>query len=125
MFFHLRYECVLLGLKCTEKFIGCLRNFYFNDKSVFYALHSGDSTARYYSMFAVEYGCDLTNVIPMTFPLPESKLVLTMPSNTKLQLSLEFKTVQDSCILASGEIKTKRGIGVWEVRNIFIYSVVL
>lgn len=79
-------------------------------------MYSGDSTARYYSMFGVEYGCDLTNVIPMTFPLPESKLVLTMRSNTKLQLSLEFKTVQDSCILASGEIKTKRGIGVWEVR---------
>lgn len=108
-------------MKCTEKFIGCLHSFYFNDKSVFHALHSGDSTARYYSMFAVEYGCDPTNVIPMTFPLPESKLVLTMPGNTKLQLSLEFKTVQDNCVLASGEIKTKKGIGVWEVSALYIH----
>lgn len=73
-------------------------------------------------MFAVEYGCDPTNVIPMTFPLPESKLVLTMPGNTKLQLSLEFKTVQSSCVLASGEIKTKKGIGVWEVSALYIYK---
>ncbi|XP_035227051.1 contactin-associated protein like 5-3-like, partial [Stegodyphus dumicola] len=103
------------GLKSKEKFIGCLRNFYFNDKSVLYALYSGDNTARYYSRFAAEYGCDLTNVIPVTFPLPESKLVLTMPSTVKLQLSLEFKTLQGNCVLASGEIKTESGIGVWEL----------
>lgn len=106
----------ILGLKSREKFIGCLKNFYFNDKSVLHALYAEDNAARYYSMFAAEYGCDPTNVIPMTFPLPESKLVLTMPSTTKLELSLEFKTLQTNCVLASGEIKTENGIGVWEVR---------
>ncbi|XP_042909251.1 axotactin isoform X2 [Parasteatoda tepidariorum] len=103
------------GLKSTEKFIGCLRSIYFNDKNVLYALHSGDSTARYNSIFAVEYGCESTNVIPVTFPLPESKLVLVMPNNQKLELSLEFKTLQSDCVLASGEIKTEIGIGVWEL----------
>ncbi|XP_055933048.1 axotactin-like [Argiope bruennichi] len=103
------------GLKSKEKFIGCLRSFYFNDKNVLHSLFIGESTARYHSMFAAEYGCDSTNVIPMTFPLPESKLILTMPSTKKLELSLEFKTLQTNCVLASGEIKTESGIGVWEL----------
>ncbi|GFR22715.1 protocadherin-like wing polarity protein stan [Trichonephila clavata] len=103
------------GLKSREKFIGCLRNFYFNDKSVLHSLYTGESAARYHSMFAAEYGCDPTNVIPVTFPLPESKLVLTMPSTKKLELSLEFKTLQTNCVLASGQIKTESGNGVWEL----------
>lgn len=103
------------GLKSHEKFIGCLRSFYFNDKSVLYELESGYKTALYHSMFPVEYGCQPSNVIPMTFPLPESKLVLTQPSRKKLQLSLEFKTSQANCVLASGDIKTEKGIGIWEV----------
>ncbi|GIY29013.1 contactin-associated protein like 5-1 [Caerostris darwini] len=103
------------GLKSREKFIGCLRNFYFNDINILHSLFTGESAARYHSMFAAEYGCDPTNVIPVTFPLPESKLILTMPSTTKLELSLEFKTLQTNCVLASGEIKTESGIGVWEL----------
>ncbi|KAG8179803.1 hypothetical protein JTE90_025970, partial [Oedothorax gibbosus] len=103
------------GLKSREKFIGCLKSFYFNEKSVLHELSSEENSARYNSMFAAEYGCDPTNVIPMTFPLPESKLVLIMPSNKKLELSLEFKTLQTNCVLASGEIKTENGIGVWEL----------
>lgn len=103
------------GVKSHKKFVGCLKELYFNRKNILFSLHETNSAVRHYGIFLIEYGCSIVDVIPLTFRLRESRLLLNQTGGREFDLTLEFKTFQRECVLASGFIQMDDRRGYWEM----------
>ncbi|XP_023238167.1 neurexin-1a-like [Centruroides sculpturatus] len=105
------------GLRSHKKFVGCLKELYFNRKNILFSLHEANSAVRHYGIFLIEHGCSVVDVIPLTFRLKESRLLLNHSGGKEFDMTLEFKTLQRECVLASGFIEIENRRGIWEVNN--------
>ncbi|XP_075524717.1 axotactin isoform X3 [Dermacentor variabilis] len=104
------------GLATDLKFVGCFREVYFNRDNCLQSLRKGEPKARHDGIFPVEYGCALVDTIPLTFPFAESRLTLNLPSKTRLDISVDFKTEQNETVIASSLLRSDKGQGFWEIR---------
>ncbi|XP_077547091.1 axotactin isoform X2 [Haemaphysalis longicornis] len=104
------------GLVTDLQFVGCFREVYFNRDNCLQSLRKGEPKARHNGIFPVEYGCALVDTIPLTFPFAESRLTLNLPSKTRLDISVDFKTTQNETVIASSLLRSDKGQGFWEIR---------
>ncbi|XP_036355728.1 contactin-associated protein-like 4 [Octopus sinensis] len=94
------------GLEVTQNFIGCLRNIYFNDKSILYDLRYGKGSTQYHGGTAVSYGCNSIRNIPLSFPRVGTMLTLENPVKDDLDIQLEFRTIKDTAVLLYATLST-------------------
>ncbi|XP_064487198.1 axotactin-like isoform X2 [Ornithodoros turicata] len=104
------------GLVTDLMTVGCIKEVYFNRDNILQSLRKGQPHAIYRGVFPVEYGCALVDTIPLTFPFAESRLKLNLPSNRRLDISVDFKTHQNETVIASSLLRTEKGQGFWEIR---------
>lgn len=112
---------ILIGLRSSNNFVGCLSEVYFNEDSILQKLRTNSQQTLYHSIFRPEIGkCNDVPVVPITFPFQESNLVIdlqTIPHvESQIDISFDFKTRNATAILAHGTGKTPDGnTGLWEV----------
>ncbi|XP_063967945.1 axotactin-like isoform X1 [Lytechinus pictus] len=87
------------GLPVSTKFVGCLKEVYINHFDVTSALHGQSSTRVFFMGGAPSFECRDIDIIPVTFPTPESYIHLEGWHNADLSLRFSFRTANGSALM--------------------------
>ena len=72
---------------------------------------------HYIGVLEPEYYEDYVEVIPITYPFAGSHIWWPIIGSESLNLNFDFKSSETKAVVASGDIKSERGPGYWEVRK--------
>lgn len=104
-----------LGLASHNNFVGSLKYVYFNEISILYELKKGNPKVHYIGYLdPMFYEYDI-KVIPITFPFSVAHIWWPIETPNFLHLSFEFKSSRSMAILATAEVTSNLGLGMWEV----------
>ncbi|XP_070161530.1 axotactin isoform X6 [Polyergus mexicanus] len=106
------------GLLSHNNFAGSLKYVFFNDKSIIYELKRSNPMVHYIGVLEPEYYEANVEVIPITYPFAGSHIWWPVERTDSLKLNFDFKSSKPSGIVASGDIKSSRGVGYWELRQV-------
>lgn len=88
---------------------------FFNDKSIIYELKRSNPMVHYIGVLEPEYYEADVEVIPITYPFAGSHIWWPVERTDSLKLNFDFKSSKPIAVVASGEVKSNRGLGYWEV----------
>lgn len=88
---------------------------FFNDKSIIYELKRFNPMVHYIGVLEPEYYEADVEVIPITYPFAGSHIWWPTERTDSLKLNFDFKSSKPIAIVASGDVKSNRGVGYWEV----------
>ncbi|XP_071631062.1 axotactin isoform X1 [Temnothorax longispinosus] len=106
------------GLLSHNNFAGSLKYVFFNDKSIIYELKRSNPMVHYIGVLEPEYYEADVEVIPITYPFPGSHIWWPIERTDSLKLNFDFKSSKPIAIVASGDVKSHRGVGYWELRQV-------
>lgn len=98
-------------------FLGSLKYVFFNDKSIIYELKRSNPMVHYIGVLEPEYYEADVEVIPITYPFAGSHIWWPIEKTDSLKLNFDFKSSTPIAVVASGDVKSDRGPGYWEVNN--------
>ncbi|GLG99772.1 Neurexin-4 [Gryllus bimaculatus] len=107
------------GLVSTNNFVGSLKYVFFNDISIIYELKKGNPKVHYIGVLTPEFYETDVEVIPLTFPFLSSYLWWSLKQTSNLSLSFDFKSSENSAVLASSGILSgaNQTNSYWEIRR--------
>lgn len=70
---------------------------------------------HYIGVLEPEYYEADVEVIPITYPFAGSHIWWPVERTDSLKLNFDFKSSKPIAVIASGEVKSNRGLGYWEV----------
>ncbi|XP_014478317.1 PREDICTED: uncharacterized protein LOC106746323 isoform X2 [Dinoponera quadriceps] len=106
------------GLLSHNNFAGSLKYVFFNDKSIIYELKRFNPMVHYIGVLEPEYYEADVEVIPITYPFAGSHIWWPVEKTDSLKLNFDFKSSKPIAVVASGEVKSNRGLGYWELRQV-------
>ncbi|XP_011062628.1 PREDICTED: uncharacterized protein LOC105150935 isoform X2 [Acromyrmex echinatior] len=106
------------GLLSHNNFAGSLKYVFFNDKSIIYELKRSNPMVHYIGVLEPEYYEADVEVIPITYPFAGSHIWWPIEQTNSLKLNFDFKSSTPIAIIASGDVKSNRGVGYWELRQV-------
>ncbi|XP_020291708.1 uncharacterized protein LOC109858643 isoform X3 [Pseudomyrmex gracilis] len=106
------------GLRSYNNFAGSLKYVFFNDKSIIYELKRSNPMVHYIGVLEPEYYEADVDVIPITYPFAGSHIWWPIERTDSLKLNFDFKSSKPIAIVASGDVKSDRGVGYWELRQV-------
>ncbi|KAL6432320.1 hypothetical protein ACFW04_006749 [Cataglyphis niger] len=106
------------GLLSHNNFAGSLKYVFFNDKSIIYELKRSNPMVHYIGVLEPEYYEANVDVIPITYPFAGSHIWWPIEQTDSLKLNFDFKSAKPIAVVASGDIKSSRGAGYWELRQV-------
>ncbi|XP_012223178.1 axotactin isoform X2 [Linepithema humile] len=106
------------GLLSHNNFAGSLKYVFFNDKSIIYELKRSNPMVHYIGVLEPEYYEADVEVIPITYPFAGSHIWWPIERTDSLNLKFDFKSSKPIAVVASGNVKSNRGIGYWELRQV-------
>lgn len=71
---------------------------------------------HYIGVLKPEYYEADVDVIPITYPFAGSHIWWPIARTDSLKLNFDFKSSKPVAVVASGDVKSNRGLGYWEVR---------
>lgn len=77
---------------------------------------------HYIGVLEPEFYEEDVEVIPITYPFAASHIWWPIDSTDTLKLNFDFKSSKSIAVVASGDVRSDRGDGVWEVSYNFIFS---
>ncbi|KAG7199173.1 hypothetical protein KM043_018052 [Ampulex compressa] len=104
------------GLLSHNNFAGSLKYVFFNDKSIIYELKRSNPMVHYIGVLEPEYYEDDVDVIPITYPFAGSHIWWPIERTDSLKLNFDFKSSKPVAVVASGDVKSNRELGYWELR---------
>ncbi|XP_066589237.1 axotactin isoform X2 [Prorops nasuta] len=104
------------GLLSRNNFAGSLKYVFFNDKSIIYELKRSNPMVHYIGVLEPEYYEADVDVIPITYPFAGSHIWWPVERTDSLKLNFDFKSSEPVAVIASGDVKSIRGLGYWELR---------
>ncbi|XP_043670095.1 neurexin-4 isoform X1 [Vespula pensylvanica] len=104
------------GLVSYNNFVGSLKYVFFNDKSIIYELKRSNPMVHYIGVLEPEYYEADVEVIPITYPFAGSHIWWPIEKTDSLKLNFDFKSSKPIAVVASGDVKSNRGLGYWELR---------
>ncbi|XP_054010522.1 axotactin isoform X1 [Hylaeus anthracinus] len=104
------------GLLSHNNFAGSLKYVFFNDKSIIYELKRSNPMVHYIGVLEPEYYEADVDVIPITYPFAGSHIWWPIERTDSLKLNFDFKSYKPVAVVASGDVKSNRGLGYWELR---------
>ncbi|KAK2576796.1 hypothetical protein KPH14_005433 [Odynerus spinipes] len=104
------------GLLSYNNFAGSLKYVFFNDKSIIYELKRSNPMVHYIGVLEPEYYEADVEVIPITYPFAGSHIWWPIEKTDSLKLNFDFKSSKPIAVVASGDVKSNRGLGYWELR---------
>ncbi|KAH0947033.1 hypothetical protein HN011_011048 [Eciton burchellii] len=106
------------GLQSHNNFAGSLKYVFFNDKSIIYELKRSNPMVHYIGVLEPEYYEADVEVIPITYPFAGSHIWWPIERTDSLKLNFDFKSSKPVAVIASGDVRSSRGLGYWELRQV-------